>query len=277
MSFAIPTIGSQQAYCTFGAIVQPPPATANAAAGSLPGLLVATNSVWKYLDDGSDQGTAWRAIGFDDSGWLSGPARLGFGEGTESTVVRYGPNLDQQNITTYFRRAFLVTDAWAVTNLQVVLQRKDGGVVYLNGTEIFRCNLTNDPVTSSSLAATNYFNTPRAFFTNRVEPALLVSGTNVLAVEIHLNVTNRSSLLFDLALIGEGIAALPACQLAASGTNLVLTWPADPPGFVPYSTTNLSPSAIWAPLGNLPAAANGRFTMTLENNSRARYFRLKRP
>ena len=38
--------------------------------------LVPTGSVWKYLDNGSDQGTAWIAPGFDDSAWAAGPAEL---------------------------------------------------------------------------------------------------------------------------------------------------------------------------------------------------------
>ena len=52
--------------------------------------LVATGSVWKYLDDGSDQGIAWYGVGFDDSGWASGPAELGYGDGDEATVVSFG-------------------------------------------------------------------------------------------------------------------------------------------------------------------------------------------
>ena len=35
-------------------------------------------STWKYLDDGSNQGTAWRAPDFDDSNWKSGIAPLGY-------------------------------------------------------------------------------------------------------------------------------------------------------------------------------------------------------
>ena len=31
--------------------------------------LVTRGSVWKYKDDGSDQGTAWRTTSFDDSAW----------------------------------------------------------------------------------------------------------------------------------------------------------------------------------------------------------------
>src|SRR5437879_7595412 len=42
-------------------------------------LFRSKGSVWKYLDDGSDQGTGWTSLAFDDSAWQSGPAPLGYG------------------------------------------------------------------------------------------------------------------------------------------------------------------------------------------------------
>ena len=39
--------------------------------------LIQKGSIWKYLDQGSNQGTAWRAPAFNDSAWASGPAQLG--------------------------------------------------------------------------------------------------------------------------------------------------------------------------------------------------------
>ena len=42
--------------------------------------IIPTGSVWKYLDDGSNQGTAWRGNGFNDTSWASGPAILGYNE-----------------------------------------------------------------------------------------------------------------------------------------------------------------------------------------------------
>ena len=44
---------------------------------------LAAGSVWKYLDDGSDQGAQWRAPEFNDSAWASGPAELGYGDSSE--------------------------------------------------------------------------------------------------------------------------------------------------------------------------------------------------
>src|SRR5947209_5223858 len=54
--------------------------------------LVPKGATWKYLDNGSDQGSAWRAPDFDDSSWKSGPAKLGYGDGDEATVVNCGPS-----------------------------------------------------------------------------------------------------------------------------------------------------------------------------------------
>ncbi|MFT5412919.1 MAG: hypothetical protein ACI9NC_005671, partial [Verrucomicrobiales bacterium] len=68
---------------------------------------VVTGSDWKYLDDGSDQGTAWRMVGYDDSSWAFGPSELGYGDRNEATSVGF-IDLDpssrlERNATTYFR------------------------------------------------------------------------------------------------------------------------------------------------------------------------------
>src|SRR3954463_1191510 len=90
-----------------------------AKAASFPVSLVQTGSVWKYLDDGSDQGTAWRASGFNDSAWASGPAQLGYGDGDERTVVR-GTRTDSSFIfTTYFRTTFNVTAINELSSLYI--------------------------------------------------------------------------------------------------------------------------------------------------------------
>ena len=44
---------------------------------------------WKYLDNGSEQGAAWRAPGFNDNSWSNGVARLGFGpDAAANTIIR---------------------------------------------------------------------------------------------------------------------------------------------------------------------------------------------
>src|SRR5687767_1319853 len=79
--------------------------------------LVSTGAVWKYLDNGFDQGTAWQVLAFDDTGWESGPGQLGYGDNDEATVVDFGPDTNNKFITTYFRHTFTVSNPAAVTNL----------------------------------------------------------------------------------------------------------------------------------------------------------------
>ena len=99
--------------------------------------LIASNSVWKYLDDGSDQGTGWTARNYDDSSWHSGPAQLGYGDGDEATTVSYGPN--QQQVHHHLFPALVRRHQQGrLRSLNLWLLRDDGGVVYLNGTEIYR-------------------------------------------------------------------------------------------------------------------------------------------
>ncbi|MGH9658653.1 MAG: hypothetical protein ACRD96_08920, partial [Bryobacteraceae bacterium] len=72
--------------------------------------LIAPGAVWKYLDNGSNQGTSWIAPSFPDSTWASGPAQLGYGDGDEATIVSFGPNASAKYITTYFRHSFNVAN-----------------------------------------------------------------------------------------------------------------------------------------------------------------------
>src|SRR5829696_4225438 len=115
--------------------------------------LVPTGATWKYVDNGSDQGTAWRATAFNDSTWPSGPAQLGYGDGDEATTVGFGPDSTNRFITTYFRRAFSVTNASAFTSLTLRLLRDDGAVIYLNGVEVWRSNMPTGTIGFTTLAS----------------------------------------------------------------------------------------------------------------------------
>ncbi len=165
--------------------------------------VVSDGSDWKYLDDGSDQGTNWFAAAFDDRGWSNGPAQLGYGDGDETTVVSFGPEENNKYITTYFRRAFVVENAASFSSLTLSLLRDDGGVVYLNGKEVFRTdNLppAPEPITYTTLATG--FGVEDTVDTVTLNIADLVAGTNLLAVEIHQQAPDSSDLSFDLQLLG---------------------------------------------------------------------------
>jgi hypothetical protein len=87
------------------------------------------------------------------------------------------------------------------TALIVSVLRDDGAVVYLNGAEIFRSNMTNGPISHTTVALSVVGGTDEnAFFATNVNPALLVNGTNLLAVELHQANATGSDAGFDLEL-----------------------------------------------------------------------------
>ncbi|HEX5886894.1 MAG TPA: fibronectin type III domain-containing protein [Pyrinomonadaceae bacterium] len=190
--------------------------------------LVPAGATWKYLDNGSDQGTAWRATSFNDSTWPSGPAQLGYGDGDEATTVGFGPDGNNKFITTYFRRAFSVTNASLFTGLTLRLMRDDGAVVYLNGVEVWRSNMPAGTVGFTTLASVAIAGADESTFVQTtISPALLVSGTNVLAVELHQSGGTSSDISFDLQLIGsDGSASVTRGPYLQMGTpnSTVVRW-----------------------------------------------------
>ncbi len=171
-----------------------------APAPSMVASLIPTGAVWKYSDTGTDYGTNWQHLGFDDSGWPSGAARLGYGDGDESTVVSYGPDENAKHITTYFRRSFYVPDPSDVATLQLRLLRDDGGIVYLNGTEVYRNNLPLGAVDYSTLALSEQ--EADIYYPRIVNPRYLVAGINVIAVGMHQYSITDPDLSFDFDLTG---------------------------------------------------------------------------
>ncbi len=167
--------------------------------------VVAAGSVWRYLDDGSNQGTAWREADFDDAGWSAGPAQLGYGEGDEATAIGFGGNAEDRHITTYFRQEFDLSDTARINTLDLRLMRDDGAAVYLNGYLIARSNLSS-VINSESLALIDVAGSSETrFFTFTINVANLPAGTiregrNVLAVELHQSRANSEDLSFDLSL-----------------------------------------------------------------------------
>lgn len=160
----------------------------------------ATVAVWKFLDNGSDQSTQWRARNFDDTAWQSGPAELGYGD-TQDTVVSYGTDAANKHMTTYFRHHFTVADPALYHSLTLRAVLDDGAVIYLNGEEVARRNLPTSGVDYKTPALTNLTaSTEQTFWAFQVPASALVAGENVIAVELHQFAANNADLSFDLGL-----------------------------------------------------------------------------
>jgi hypothetical protein len=164
-------------------------------------LPVWPGSPWAFHDDGTDPGANWRLPGFNDSGWSTGPAPLGYGGDYLQTTV----SLPQGGgHTTYFRYEFSVFHPEQVTGLELGWTGNDGAAIYLNGTEVLRDNLPTDAAYDTLATAPRTGLESASWHTVKIEPSLVASGTNLLAVEVHRSDPFDSDLRFDLFLEATG-------------------------------------------------------------------------
>lgn len=165
-------------------------------------ILIPIGAEWKYLDDGTNQENLWKEAEFDDSSWKSGNAELGYGDGGEATIVSYGPDSHRKYITTYFRKDFFIEDVSSYKNLTLKIQRDDGAVVYINGTEVYRSNMPSGNINYKTLASRSVRGTEETSYEKEIiDAGALQNGRNVVAVEIHQAKASSSDISFNLQLI----------------------------------------------------------------------------
>ncbi len=240
--------------------------------------LITAGSAWKYNDSGTNLGTAWRSAAYNDAAWATGSAPLGYGDGDEATVLSYGSNPNNRRITYYFRRAFTAANPTALAGLTVRYVRDDGCVIYVNGVEVVRSNMPSGTVSYTTRASTAIGGAAEsAWLESPIDPALLVSGTNVIAVELHQQAPTSTDISFDLELRASAAAtptptvsltspanhgvsndatvSLNAAVTAPSGLESATLFVGGPPQTVVFSgPTQLEDAQITA---DTPTLANG--------------------
>lgn len=165
-------------------------------------VLIPYGSDWKYLDDGSNQGTTWISPSFADAAWKTGKAELGYGDGDEATIVNYGPSSTDKYITTYFRKTINIPDTSIFTGYKILIKKDDGAVIYINGTEVSRKNMPTGTIGYSTLSIENTPDDGKTEETQTLTIKQLKKGVNVIAVEIHQSRGNSIDISFNLELTG---------------------------------------------------------------------------
>ena len=190
--------------------------------------LIPWGSSWKYLDNGSNQGTVWRSSSFDDTSWKSGLAELGYAD-SPVTVLNYGPDPNNKYITYYFRKQVNFTSPSSYLGIILNIRRDDGAVVYLNGVEMYRSNLPTGTIINTTLAV-NAVDDGATTQTAVLPISAFQEGTNTIAVEIHQTSASSSDLTFDLNLITQSsdpvLTRGPYLQMANSN-SVNLRWRTD--------------------------------------------------
>jgi len=201
-------------------------------------ILLPAGSDWRYLDTGAAPDFTWVDDTFDDSAWPIGPAPLGYGLVALGTTVSYGPDAANRHITTWLRTEVNVADASLYEAFSIALQRDDGAAVYINGVEVARSNL---PVaaTATTLAIDPVFGVDQNVFLPFVVPdGVVVSGDNIIAIELHQQSVTSVDLVVDMSLSGWDAPTVvtrgPYLQTGTS-QSMIVRWSTDGP----------SPGQLW--------------------------------
>jgi len=164
-------------------------------------ILINKEQVWKYSDTGTDLGTSWTATGFNDAAWKSGQAEFGYGDGDEKTILEFGSDSNNKQITSYFRKSFVLNNNQKIKDLTLLLKCDDGAVFYLNGNEVQRYNMPSGALSFGTLASTSIAGAAESQYnTFTVGSEFLINGNNTIAVEVHQAAANSADVSFDLEL-----------------------------------------------------------------------------
>ncbi|HEU0011741.1 MAG TPA: lamin tail domain-containing protein, partial [Verrucomicrobiae bacterium] len=178
--------------------------------------LVSTNATWRFLrgtNEASVPADAWRQPIFsEESSWTALPAVFYYGENWPTGFLI--PDMLNSYSCIFLRHAFVVTNAALLTDLRLRAQCDDGYIAWLNGLEIFRYNMPPGemPFNAFAVSAVTEQGVPSVPFLVNSLPGLetlLMTGTNVLAVQVFNATLNSSDLVFDCELLA-GVTDLSA-------------------------------------------------------------------
>jgi hypothetical protein len=223
--------------------------------------LFGMTQVWTFTTNNLD-GVNWTAPSYNDSNWLGqGPGLLYVENASyvnpKNTALPppYGQAIPR---TYYFRTHFSCTNNLTGGLLTLSNYVDDGAVFYLNGAELYRLRLpaaptqilsstlaNATPCTGTATAGDAATNCPDVFTVSGEVLTNLVSGDNVLAVEVHNNTAGSLDIVFGSALIAHvPVLVPPRLNLWMEENVATFFWNGE--GFTLQHASTLGSSGNWS-------------------------------
>ncbi|MCE9546402.1 MAG: trypsin-like peptidase domain-containing protein, partial [Planctomycetia bacterium] len=172
----------------------------------IPSDLIPSGAAWNYFDDTKSPDANWRLPAFSPTDWPSGKSPLGFGPLEVATKIGPGRSRPRSN-SVFFRHTFQMAKSAATEPLLLKLVHSGGAAAYLNGKQVALVNLTRSPKHDSLADELDVSATSRTSY-HLIPADCVEDGTNVLAVEVHLDHPERAQATFDATLGSEGVKRL---------------------------------------------------------------------
>lgn len=149
-----------------------------------PVTVVSLTNAWRYKQDGPAPAD-WRSPGFNDTTWPSGRALLVVEDATLAAPKNTQLTRTDGRFTYYFRTRFDFSGNPDGASLVINAFVDDGFALHLNGREIFRLGLDPNAALTDTLAANRTVADAALEGPFTLPVTNLVTGENVLAVEVH--------------------------------------------------------------------------------------------
>jgi len=167
-------------------------------------MLIEDGGEWKYFkgtQEPSRERDTWRYAGFNDSNWLTGRTAIGYGESFITTNLT---DMRSRYTTVYLRKTFNITDLDEIGTLKLEAKYDDGVNIWINGVHVVSGNTHSSELPFDTVVSNRSENHDFTAFTLPEAQSYLVSGTNVVAVQvINSYLSNSSDCFIDVRLISE--------------------------------------------------------------------------
>lgn len=209
------------------------------------------DTVWSYLDDGTDpagdpsaegyERTSWTAVNYDDSAWKTSKGSLGAKRGAIGSVDGYTPDYllnqyKEDGVTNleafFFRTEVMVEDASAIHQILGTVIYDDSATIYINGTKV--AGFDDSEITANLQYGGHNASTAEGIIniTDAETLAVLRNGVNVVAVEVHQGRPTSSDVYFGMpslefreeAYVEEVALSNVSLSMGVDQTEMNFTW-----------------------------------------------------
>jgi hypothetical protein len=163
---------------------------------------------WRYfigIEDASHDPAAWRNQDFNDSLWTAGGAPIGYANppnsAGEESIVTVLPSAQESPYSSVFIRGQFVAKNPQPDNIFTLnINVDDGCIVWINGSEVGRYNMTDGEPAFDSWALSPIEPTLVSLTVTNSAQGPIVAGTNTIAVQVFNANPGSSDLFFDASI-----------------------------------------------------------------------------
>ena len=165
-------------------------------------ILIAKKSTWKYHDGNELIGTNWQVDKKIHDNWKTGNAPLGYSADSITTTISFGTDPEDKHLVAYFTRSIKIENPFKYKAYLLNVRRDDGAIVYINGIEVWKSNVTYDTNTFNdiSIIKTVTQSAETRYFSTLLLPTNFKEGENIISIAVYQRSPRSSDLVFDLEL-----------------------------------------------------------------------------